>query len=184
VDPIAQHGPLPHEETALAQDLLALARLFGGDVDLADHADAQQLCQDAGIDLVRLDLRFSDDAGFEGIGQGDVCRRHGLLKNLVKPVPVHGRLKDNTRVGPASHQGGEILGGMVLDASFAKTLSSGVKGMPDTVAFVVVDADEGGGGGDKCRGVGWGAHGIAMVANLVLALEAGKNAWPSTFHVA
>jgi hypothetical protein len=48
----------------------------------------------------------------------------------------------------AFNQRGEVMRRVMLNAAFAEVAASGINRVPDTVLFVVVDADEGGGFGD------------------------------------
>jgi hypothetical protein len=102
----------------------------------------RHFCQNAGIDLVGLDLRLGNDARLEGIGQHNVLPRHGLFQNLEQPVSVHAGLKDYPTPGPSSHQRNKLLRAEVIDASSFQNHSLCVEHTEDTVAFVIVDADE------------------------------------------
>jgi hypothetical protein len=102
----------------------------------------RHFCQNAGTDLVGLDLRLGNDARLEGIGQHNVLPRHGLFQNLEQPVSVHAGLKDYPTPGPSSHQRNKLLRAEVIDASSFQNHSLCVEHTEDTVAFVIVDADE------------------------------------------
>ena len=63
------------------------------------------------------------------------------FQHFVEPVPVHRSLEDHAALGPALHQGEEVLRAMMLDATFGKAPSCVIHSVVNAVTLVIVDAN-------------------------------------------
>jgi hypothetical protein len=138
---VAEHRALTDEKTSLPQHLLALPRALAWNMDRGNQLRLQKLGQHVGVHLIGFHLCLGDNAHLVGIGQDDVLVIHVRFKNLIKPVPVHRRLKHHAASRIAFDQKLKADRNFVIDTPSLQNRVPVVDDAEDAVMFVEVDAD-------------------------------------------
>lgn len=123
----------------------------------ADEVRSQQLRQDAGVDLVGLDLGLSDDARLVRVGHRDAADLGQVLQQIVKPLPGPGALKDHA-AGPRQSGKERVvsLRGVPGDPAREEVAARRVHNVDHAVLTVVINAAKA--AGLACRsGLAFGA---------------------------
>ena len=142
MDAITQSCSLFHPEDALTYHLLALASLFGRNMDLMDKVASAQLGQFARIDLVGLDLRLGDEMGAKGICQLDGIDRGDILKDLIELIPVPTGLKDHVENSrQLIEKVFEPRRGVPVYANLGQTSTLFVYRACDAIVLVIINSD-------------------------------------------